>query len=201
MRSPVCTIHVNSGVNRICTMTPNFEHTNPETIYLCLPLDNRDIKVYNLQGERITRLPRNSRGVGHRRLVTSVASYGNLLFSASFDKIINCWSLEHTFPKSAAAAGCANKAVIGNKENHEMTNLNTETTFSIASTSFSTMLSNSANLSASVADSQLNMSLIACGGSSQTMGTTQMSQQSPFTHITNKSSTNPLSKLAERIKI
>ena len=55
--------------------------------YICAPLDNRDIKIYNMHGDRVLRFPRNSRSlVGHRRLVTSVASHGNLLFSASFDK-------------------------------------------------------------------------------------------------------------------
>ena len=74
------------------------QSANSDT-FLCLPLDNRNIKVYNLSGDRVLRLP-HSNLVGHRRLVTSLASHGSLLLSASFDKTVNCWSLDYVPPKS-----------------------------------------------------------------------------------------------------
>jgi WD40 repeat protein len=106
MRSPLFTINVNSGVNRICTMTT-------DDTYICLPLDNRDIKVYNLQGERVLRLPRTNR-IGHKRLVTSLASCGNLLVSASFDKQINCWSFDSNSQTAKSSK------MIHNKENDQL---------------------------------------------------------------------------------
>ncbi|CAF0788166.1 unnamed protein product [Brachionus calyciflorus] len=114
MRSPVCVINCNSGINRICTMNMSIDSNSNET-FLCLPLDNRDIKIYNLQGERIIRLNRNNR-VGHRRLVTSLASCNNLLFSASFDKCVNSWSFDYNPSKSSVI----NKS--SNKENSEILN-------------------------------------------------------------------------------
>lgn len=116
MRSPVCTINLNSGVNRLCTMNMSLDSglSSSNETYLCLPLDNRDIKIYNLHGERINRLPRNSR-VGHRRLVTSLASYNNMLFSASFDKVVNSWSFDYNPSKSSVS----NKSN-SNKENNEL---------------------------------------------------------------------------------
>lgn len=106
MRSPVFSVNANSGVNRICAVKSSTMET-----YICAPLDNRDIKVYNMNGERVLRFPRNSRNlIGHRRLVTSVASSGDLLFSASFDKSVNCWSFDdHTPPKSSLASRFLNK--------------------------------------------------------------------------------------------
>jgi hypothetical protein len=87
----------------------NSDHSKDAT-YLCLPLDNRDIKIYSLQGERLARLPRNnSRGLGHRRLVTSVATCHNLLFSASFDKLINCWSADSSSSSHASYAPLTTK--------------------------------------------------------------------------------------------
>lgn len=105
MRSPVFSVNANSGVNRICAIKSSTLET-----YICAPLDNRDIKIYNMNGERVLRFPRNSRNlIGHRRLVTSVASSGDLLFSASFDKCVNCWSFDHTPPKSSLASRFLNK--------------------------------------------------------------------------------------------
>lgn len=114
MRSPVCTINCNSGVNRICSMTMCPDAGSSE-IFVCLPLDNRDIKIYNLQGERVLRLNRNSR-VGHRRLVTSLASCNSCLFSSSFDKCVNAWSFDYNASKSSVL----NKISVNNKENAEV---------------------------------------------------------------------------------
>jgi WD40 repeat protein len=119
MRSPVSTINLNAGANRLCS----FEQT-AET-FLAIPLDNRDIKIYNLAGERMMRLPRTNR-IGHRRLVTSVASHGNLLLSASFDKTVSCWSIDYSpHIKSNSYSSSNNKLTFHqqshfNKENGEL---------------------------------------------------------------------------------
>ena len=117
MRSPVTTINVNSGVNRLCVVQP----VGSDQPLLALPLDNRDIKIYTLSGERLLRLPRAERssasaggggggGAPHRRLVTSLASCGNMLLSASFDKLVACWSLDYTSPGSSCALPSASAA-------------------------------------------------------------------------------------------
>jgi WD40 repeat protein len=109
MRSPLFSINLNSCVNRICSMTATANDFSAsgssaaDQTFLCIPLDNRDIKIYNLAGERILRLPRSNR-LGHTRPVTSLASYGGLLFSASYDKLVNCWSFDYTPPKSTSSA-------------------------------------------------------------------------------------------------
>jgi WD40 repeat protein len=147
-------------------------------------LDNRDIKVYNLSGDRIARLPRTSR-IGHRRLVTSLACYGSLLLSASFDKTVNCWSLDYNPPKSLASSSNSNKLT---------TNQNKENSINLAAGE-NTLVQSEQHL-LSPTPSQLNAS------SSQL----QVNQQTPLNLITNNSavnlkSINTLSKLAERIKI
>ncbi len=116
MRSPVATISPNSGINRLCTMP-----TESDT-FICLPLDNRDVKVYNLQGERVLRMPRTNR-IGHQRLVTSLTCYKNLLISASFDKNVNIWSVDPVHSKSinsigTTSSGATNKLNFSNKENN-----------------------------------------------------------------------------------
>jgi WD40 repeat protein len=191
MRSPVCTIHVNSGVNRICTMTINTQngHETRDSTYLCLPLDNRDIKVYNLQGERVARLPRNSRGVGHRRLVTSVASYGNFLFSGSFDKLVNCWSLEPKSSSTGTASSSSSKVLVNKENNNES---ETSQKHSPSSTNKAATVTYSASM---------NSSLSAAAAATAQTNNPVYQQGSPLNHITNKSNSNPLSKLAERIKI
>lgn len=95
MRSPVCSIGLNASVNRLCT---SINTLNNEVI-LCLPLDNRDIKFYSLNGERLHRFPRTNR-IGHKRLVTSVASCDDYILSASFDKQVLCWSSDFKQPTS-----------------------------------------------------------------------------------------------------
>lgn len=187
MRSPLFTINVNSGVNRICTMT-NF--TSSDTInetLLCLPLDNRDIKIYNLQGERLLRLPRTNR-VGHRRLVTSLASYSNLLLSASFDKQINCWSLDSN-PSSKSS-----KLAVSNKENDQLTSSTSEQMSHLVS-------SPSANTSSSA-------QLMSCLNGQSPVSSKQQNFSSavppPLAHITNNSantSTKGINSLSKFIKI
>jgi len=183
MRSPLFTINVNSGVNRICTMklnSDNINNNNNLETFLCLPLDNRDIKVYNLNGERILRLPRTNR-VGHRRLVTSLASHGSLLLSASFDKQINCWSFDSNPPKNFSKL----LSISNNKENDQLitnnnnvdcptTPNNNSNNAQLINTTPNSIISNINNVYQSPISSNNN--------SNKTL-------PPPFTHITNSSNT------------
>lgn len=195
MRSPVATVNVNSGVNRICSLTVNTDSSNSET-FLCLPLDNRDIKIYNLNGDRIARLPRTNR-VGHRRLVTSLASYGSLLLSASFDKTVNCWSLDYNPPKSLISSSNSNKLMLN--QNKENSSINLATNESPIIMGNNTQMLNSDQHLMSPTPSQLN-------AHNTQIQLSQQGSQTPLNLITNNSSVNlksinTLSKLAERIKI
>lgn len=186
MRSPVFSINVNSGINRICSMSVNSCAESPHhaETFICLPLDNRDIKIYNLQGERVIRLPRDNRA-GHRRIVTSVASYDSLLFSASFDKYVNCWSLDYNPPKSSTST-FSTKAM--NKENSDFLNESQLNTSPIA---------NNSRISEKPPTNQMP-------DTAENVSPKLISPISPLSHITNNTgnkSINTLSKLTERIKI
>jgi WD40 repeat protein len=206
MRSPVCTINVNSGVNRICSINLNNNESN-ETTYLALPLDNRDIKIYNLNGERVLRMARNDR-VGHRRLVTSLASYSNLLFSSSFDKMINCWSIytnPSTSSKSSSSTNNNNKAQLNNKENdHNNSQLNEKSLDSSSSWHSSLFRSTSPQPSSNnyAVTTSVTSPLLINSNSSCSNNNHNNSQQ-PLNSISqnNSKGISSLSKLAERIKI
>lgn len=208
MRSPVCTINLNSGVNRICTMSPNQTDQSTSETYLCLPLDNRDVKIYNLQGERITRLPRNNRS-GHQRLVTSLASFNNLLLSASFDRVINCWSVDYNPPKSSSSASTSN-SVKFNSNNKENNMNNSEINQMNTPLSQNNLIPNDQALMSSCPQ-QSKPYEFSPKQNRMSMSYYEAFSQPPLTHITNNSSSNvvsttsksgnTLSKLAERIKI
>lgn len=88
MRSPVATIRVDSAVNRISVSANGV---------IALPHDNRHIRLFDLNGQRLARLPRSSRQ-GHNRMVASVAwaddpVCGINLFSCGFDRRILGWSV------------------------------------------------------------------------------------------------------------
>lgn len=88
MRSPVATIRVDSAVNRISVSANGI---------IALPHDNRHIRLFDLNGQRLARLPRSSRQ-GHSRMVASVAwaddpICGINLFSCGFDRRILGWSV------------------------------------------------------------------------------------------------------------
>jgi hypothetical protein len=203
MRSPVCTINVNSGVNRICSINLNNNESN-ETTYLALPLDNRDIKIYNLNGERVLRMARNDR-IGHRRLVTSLASYSNLLFSSSFDKMINCWSIDMN-PSTSKSSSISstinnNKAQLNNKENdHNNSQVNDKSLDNSSSWHSSLFRSTSPPPSSNshMVTTSLTSPLIINSNSSS-----NNNSQQPLNSISqnNSKGINSLSKLAERIKI
>lgn len=88
MRSPLTTIRTDSPVNRLAVSSSGV---------IAIPHDNRSIRLFDLNGQRIARLQRNSR-MGHRRMVSSVAWKENPtsvcnLFSSGFDKKVFGWMI------------------------------------------------------------------------------------------------------------
>lgn len=87
MRSPLTTIRTDSPVNRLAVSSSGV---------IAIPHDNRSIRLFDLNGQRIARLQRTSR-LGHRRMVSSVAWKENSpmcnLFSSGFDKKVFGWHI------------------------------------------------------------------------------------------------------------
>lgn len=87
MRAPLVTIRTDSPVNRLAVSS---------TGVIAIPHDNRSIRLFDLNGQRIARLQRTSR-LGHRRMVSSVAWKENSpmcnLFSSGFDKKVFGWHI------------------------------------------------------------------------------------------------------------
>ncbi|CAH0728335.1 unnamed protein product, partial [Brenthis ino] len=89
MRSALATIRSDSSVNRVCVSGGGL---------IAIPHDNRQVRLFDLQGQRLARLPRSSRQ-GHRRMVTSVAWAEDIssninFFSCGFDRRILGWSIQ-----------------------------------------------------------------------------------------------------------
>ncbi len=63
MRTPVAMIQSDSSVNRLSVS---------QTGLIAIPFDNRNVRIYDLNGNRIARLPRSSRQ-GHSRMVCCTA--------------------------------------------------------------------------------------------------------------------------------
>ncbi|KAH3870976.1 hypothetical protein DPMN_034170 [Dreissena polymorpha] len=88
MRSPIATIRTDSSVNRLCfSQSQNM---------IAIPHDNRHIRLFDINGNRIGRLPRSSR-TGHSKMVCSVAWAEDNpvcnLFSCGFDRQVLGWSI------------------------------------------------------------------------------------------------------------
>lgn len=87
MRAPLTTIRTDSPVNRLAVSSSGV---------IAIPHDNRSIRLFDLNGQRIARLQRTSR-LGHRRMVSSVAWKENSpmcnLFSSGFDKKVFGWHI------------------------------------------------------------------------------------------------------------
>ncbi|KAL1501134.1 hypothetical protein ABEB36_006519 [Hypothenemus hampei] len=88
MRSPVATIRVDSAVNRLSVSANGL---------IAIPHDNRHIRLYDLSGTRLARLPRSSRQ-GHNRMVACTAwsddAIGGVnLFTCGFDRRVLGWSV------------------------------------------------------------------------------------------------------------
>ncbi|CAH0400480.1 unnamed protein product [Chilo suppressalis] len=89
MRSALATIRSDSSVNRVGVSAGGL---------IAIPHDNRQVRLFDLQGQRLARLPRSSRQ-GHRRMVTSVAWAEDIasninFFSCGFDRRILGWSIQ-----------------------------------------------------------------------------------------------------------
>ncbi|KAI1901381.1 hypothetical protein AGOR_G00033810 [Albula goreensis] len=88
MRSPIATIRTDSAVNRISVSV------NQRII--ALPHDNRQVRLFDMSGVRLARLPRSNRQ-GHRRMVCCSAwSEENPtcnLFSCGFDRQAIGWNI------------------------------------------------------------------------------------------------------------
>ncbi|XP_047994535.1 WD repeat-containing protein 37 [Leguminivora glycinivorella] len=89
MRSALATIRSDSSVNRVGVSSSGL---------IAIPHDNRQVRLFDLQGQRLARLPRSSRQ-GHRRMVTSVAWAEDIspninFFSCGFDRRILGWSIQ-----------------------------------------------------------------------------------------------------------
>lgn len=88
MRSPVATIRLDSAVNRLSVSTNGI---------IAIPHDNRNVRLYDLNGQRLARLPRSSRQ-GHNRMVACAAwadevINGINLFTCGFDRRVLGWSV------------------------------------------------------------------------------------------------------------
>ncbi|XP_048883153.1 WD repeat-containing protein 37 isoform X2 [Brienomyrus brachyistius] len=88
MRSPIATIRTDSAVNRISVSVSQR--------IIALPHDNRQVRLFDMAGVRLARLPRSNRQ-GHRRMVCCSAwseenPYCNL-FTCGFDRQAIGWNI------------------------------------------------------------------------------------------------------------
>ncbi|XP_055678239.1 WD repeat-containing protein 37 [Lutzomyia longipalpis] len=96
MRSALTTIRTDSAVNRLAVSASGV---------IAIPHDNRHIRLFDLNGQRVARLPRSSRQ-GHRRMVSSVCwapeepNTSCNLFSCGFDRRVLGWAI--CLPKESA---------------------------------------------------------------------------------------------------
>ncbi|KAK3925487.1 WD repeat-containing protein 37 [Frankliniella fusca] len=90
MRSPLATIRSDSSANRIAV--------SPSGV-IGIPYDNRQVRLFDLSGNRLARLPRSSRQ-GHRRMVCCVAwgedkgDCSTNFYSCGFDRLVLGWSIQ-----------------------------------------------------------------------------------------------------------
>ncbi|KAM7379790.1 hypothetical protein PAMP_005316 [Pampus punctatissimus] len=88
MRSPIATIRTDSAVNRISVSV------NQKII--ALPHDNRQVRLFDMSGVRLARLPRSNRQ-GHRRMVCCSAwcedNTSCNLFTCGFDRQAIGWNI------------------------------------------------------------------------------------------------------------
>ncbi|KAF0883005.1 NOG1 protein, partial [Crocuta crocuta] len=88
MRSPIATIRTDSAINRINVCVGQK--------IIALPHDNRQVRLFDMSGVRLARLPRSSRQ-GHRRMVCCSAWSEDHplcnLFTCGFDRQAIGWSI------------------------------------------------------------------------------------------------------------
>lgn len=90
MRAPLVTIRSDSPINRISVSAQQI---------IAIPHDNRNVRLYDLNGVRLARLPRNNRQ-GHRRMACATAwmdePHGHPhinLFTCGFDRQVLGWTV------------------------------------------------------------------------------------------------------------
>ncbi|XP_059471501.1 WD repeat-containing protein 37 [Neocloeon triangulifer] len=87
MRSPLVTIRNDSSVNRVAVSSSGT---------IAIPSDNRQVRFFDLEGQRLGRLARSGRQ-GHRRMVCSVAWADEPainFYTAGFDRLVLGWSVQ-----------------------------------------------------------------------------------------------------------
>lgn len=88
MRSPIATIRTDSAVNRISVSVSQR--------IIALPHDNRQVRLFDMSGVRLARLPRSNRQ-GHRRMVCCAAWNEDHptcnLFTCGFDRQAIGWNI------------------------------------------------------------------------------------------------------------
>ncbi|CAB3362763.1 WD repeat-containing protein 37 isoform X2 [Cloeon dipterum] len=88
MRSPLMTIRNDSSVNRVAISSSGT---------IAIPSDNRQVRFFDLEGQRLGRLSRSGRQ-GHRRMVCSVAWAEEPqqinFYTAGFDRLVLGWSVQ-----------------------------------------------------------------------------------------------------------
>jgi len=90
MRSPLAAMRCESPVNKLSVSPSNV---------IAVPLDNRNVLLFDLNGLKLARLPRSNR-MGHRRMVCATAwaeentnSRCNL-FTCGFDRMLYGWNVQ-----------------------------------------------------------------------------------------------------------
>jgi len=90
MRSAVANMQADSAINRISVSSQGL---------IAVPYDNRNVRLFDLQGNRLARLPRSSRQ-GHARMVCCTAwteehsQQSPNLFTCGFDRQVLGWSVQ-----------------------------------------------------------------------------------------------------------
>ena len=108
MRSPVATIQSDSAVNRLAVSSNGL---------LAIPFDNRNVRIYDMSGQRAGRLPRSSRQ-GHARMVCACSWSDDTtpnLFTCGFDRVTLGWSV---IPREGGG-GKLKKIDFPKKKNHD----------------------------------------------------------------------------------
>lgn len=89
MRTPLATIRLSSPANRVA-----ISKSHP---VIAIPMDNRHVRIYDLNGNRLPRMP-NRRC--HERMVTCCAWLdehpANNLLTAGFDRMVAAWKVNTT---------------------------------------------------------------------------------------------------------